>query len=468
VAAATSDLAFLPAVDQAELIRRRQVTPVELVDLYLERIDRIDPALNAYVTVCAEETLTAARAAADQAPGRPFHGVPIPVKDLTETAGIRTTFSCRAYADYVPDRDVAVVGRLREAGFILLGKTNASELGSLAVTDSRLNGPCRNPWDTTLNAGGSSGGAAAALSAGLCPVAHGTDGGGSIRIPASCCGVVGLKPARGRISRAPYAGFEGLPTDGPIARTVRDAAALLDAMEGYDAGDPWWAPPPERPFVQEVGAPPRRLRIAVTTEPPVEVPVDSACARAVGEAAELLAGLGHHVEEAEPDWHGPELRDAFACVWQVGAALMPVEDRGLLDPVNRALVEAAEGTSSVAYAVSAVRLAAWGRRVVGLWNDFDVLLTPTLAMLPVPVGWLSAEETDVDAFFDRGSRFTPFTVVANVTGLPAISLPLAWHEGLPVGVQLVGGPAGEATLIRLAAQLEEARPWADRRPPDVT
>jgi amidase len=454
----------MPAVDQAALVRRGEVSSLDLVELYLERIERLEPALNAYVTVAAEEAIAAARAADEQPPRGSFHGVAIAIKDLTETAGMRTTFSCRAYADYVPDGDVAVVRRLRQAGFVVLGKTNASEFGSLAVTESGLNGACRNPWDTTLNAGGSSGGAAAALAAGLCPVAHGTDGGGSIRIPASCCGVVGLKPARGRISRAPYAGFEGLPTDGPLTRTVRDAAVLLDAMRGYEPGDAWWAPPPARPFAEEVGAPPGRLRIGVTTEPPLDVPVAPACVRAARDAGDLLADLGHGVEDATPEWRGRQLLDEFARVWQVGAALAPVEDRALLDPVNRALLEAAEATSSVDYALAAARLAAWARRVVGFWERFDVLVTPTLAMLPVPVGWLTGEESDIDAFFDRGSRFTPFTAVANVTGLPAVSLPLSLHDGLPVGVQLIGGPADEATLIRLAAQLEEARPWADRIP----
>src|SRR5712691_3850126 len=226
-----SDLAFATATEQAALVRSGEVSPVELVETYLERIEQLDPQLNAYVTVCADEALAAARTAAAEPADRPFHGVPLPIKDLSETAGIRTTFSSRAFADYVPDFDVAVVRRLKEAGFIVLGKTNTPELGITAVTESELNGPCRNPWDTTRTPGGSSGGAAAAVAAGLAPAAHGSDGGGSIRIPASCCGLFGIKPARGRVSPAPYGDvLAGLATSGPITRSVRDAAALLDAM----------------------------------------------------------------------------------------------------------------------------------------------------------------------------------------------------------------------------------------------
>src|SRR3990172_3933302 len=258
MASVLSDIAFATATEQAELVRTREVSPVELVETYLERIDRLDPELNSYVTLCADEALAAARTAETEPAQGPFHGVPIPIKDLHETAGLRTTFSSRAYADFVPAYDVAAVRRLREAGFVLIGKTNTPELGTAPVTESELNGACRNPWGTTRTPGGSSGGAAAALAAGLCPVAHGSDGGGAIRIPASCCGLVGVKAARGRVSPAPYGGMEGLSTQGPLARSVLDAAALLDVMAGYETGDPWWAPLPQRPFVDEVGADPGR------------------------------------------------------------------------------------------------------------------------------------------------------------------------------------------------------------------
>ncbi len=451
---------FLSATEQAALVRSGEVAPLELVDLYLERIERIDPELNAYVTVCADE---ARSAAAGDLPDGPFRGVPLPVKDLNETAGVRTTFSSRAFADYVPDFDASVVRRLKEAGFILLGKTNTPELGSTAVTESKLNGACRNPWDTTRTPGGSSGGAAAAVAAGMAPAAHGSDGGGSIRIPASCCGIFGIKPSRGRVSPAPYGGLEGLSTSGPLTRTVLDAAALLDVMAGYETGDAYWAPPPEQPFADEVGRNAGRLRIAVTTTPPHEADVDPVCAAAAKDAAELLAELGHSVEEATPAWSDPRLFNMFKTVWSVAPALYP-EDVSSFEPLNRALAEAAMETSAIDYVMSTVGLRTFSRRVVAFWDDYDLLLTPTLAVPPVPIGALDDDDPWVQ--FRNAGRFTPFTQVANITGQPAVSVPLYWSEdGLPIGVQLIGKPADEATLFRISAQLEAARPWRDRRPP---
>jgi amidase len=459
------DLAFLPATEQAGLIRRREVSSSELVELYLERIERIDPELNAFVTVRAEEAREEARAA-DATPGdAPFHGVPIGLKDLTSTKGIRTTYSSRAYADFVPPFDSAVARRLREAGFVVVGKTNTPEFGTTAFTESELNGSTRNPWDTTKTPGGSSGGAAAALAAGLLPVAQGSDGGGSIRIPASCCGVFGLKPSRGRVSAAPFSALEGLSTGGPLARTVEDAAALLDVLEGYEPGDPWWAPPPERPFVDEVGADPGRLRVAVTTTPPIEAPVEPACSYALAAAADLLVELGHDVAEATPPWQDPGLIHTFLTVWQVGPALDPVDDLSLLTPLNRELVESAHTTSAAEYGRAVAQLHALARRVVAFWADVDVVLTPTLALEPVPIGWQETEGGATEQLL-RNAAFTPFTSIVNLTGQPAMSLPLHWTEGgLPIGVQAIGPPAGDALLLRLAAQVERARPWRDRRPP---
>jgi amidase len=284
-------LAFESALEQAELIRRRELSSEELVRLYLERIEALDPQLNAFVTVCAEQALAEARS---PRPG-PFSGVPLPIKDLTDTQGIRTTRSSRAFAEDVPDFDAAVVGRLRGAGFVVLGKTNTPEFGLIPLTHSELNGTCRNPWDISRTPGGSSGGAAAAVAAGLAPAAHGSDGGGSIRIPASCCGLYGLKPSRGRVSPAPYGDLYGLSSSGSITRTVADTAALLDVIAGNEPGDPYLCPPPARPFLDEVGAEPGRLRIAVTTTPPLDTEVDPICATAAREAAELLASLGHEV-----------------------------------------------------------------------------------------------------------------------------------------------------------------------------
>jgi amidase len=453
-------LAFLTATEQAALVRSGEVSPVELVETYLERIERLDPQLNAYVTVCGDKALAAA---VGELPDGPFRGVPLPIKDLSETAGIRTTFSSRAFADYVPDFDAAVVRRLKEAGCVVIGKTNTPELGITAVTESELNGACRNPWHTSRTPGGSSGGAAAAVAAGLAPAAHGSDGGGSIRIPASCCGLFGIKPARGRVSPAPYGGLEGFSTSGPLTRTVLDSAALLDVMAGYETGDPYWAPPPERPFADEIGVDPGPLRIALTTSPPIDAPVAPECVAAAEDAASLLTELGHSVEEATPAWGGDRLFLLFMRVWQVGPALHE-KDPELFEPNNRALIESAGKTTAVEYVLATAELRGLARRIVAFFDDYDLLLTPTLAQPPVPIGALD-DEDPWQAFRNAG-RFTPFTQVANITGLPAVSVPLSWSDdGLPIGVQLVGRPAGEATLFRVSAQLEQARPWRERRPP---
>jgi amidase len=464
----SDELAFTPALELAARVRAREVSPVELTELYLERIERLDPQLNSFVTVDAEGALAAAREAEASPAAAPFHGVPIPIKDLNETAGLRTTYSTKAYANNVPNFDAAVVRRIREAGFIVLGKTNTPELGTIAQTESELNGACRNPWDVSRTPGGSSGGAAAAAAAGLCPVAHGSDGGGSIRIPASCCGLFGLKPSRGRVSPSPYgSGALGISSSGPLARTVRDAAALLDAIAGYETGDFYVAPAPERPFLEEAEHAPGRLRIAVTTEPPTDVPVDPVCVAAVEDVAALLAELGHDVREATPPWRNDEMIIDFIRIWQVGPATVGIDDLSLLEPINRALAEDARATPSPEHGLAIMKLQQFVRVVVAFWNDVDVLLTPTLALPPVPIGW-TFEDTGGDprAAFLRQTLFTPFTPLINVTGQPAASVPLHWSDdGLPIGVQLIGRPFAEAPLIRLAAQLEEARPWAERRPP---
>jgi len=451
----SDELAFAGALEQAALIRAREVSSQELVELYLSRIERLDPQLNAYVTVVERP---------EPARDGPFHGVPIPIKDLNETAGIKTTFSCKAFADYVPENDAAVVRRIRDAGFVVIGKTNTPEFGSVGVTESELNGDCRNPWDVSRTPGGSSGGAAAAVAAGLAPVAHASDGGGSIRIPSSCCNLFGMKPSRGRISPAPFgSGSLGLGTSGPVARSVRDAAALLDVMAGAEAGDFFFAPAPAQPYLAECDVTPGRLRIAVTSTPPIDVGVDPQCAAAVDAAAALLRDLGHDVVEATPLWQTDDAREHFLRIWQIGPATAGVEDLSLLEPLNRALAERALVTPSVDSAVAVMRLQALTRRVLAFWDDVDVVVTPTLALPPVEVGWTWSD--DPWETMQRQWRWTPFTALVNVTGQPAASVPMWWStNGLPIGVHLIGKPFDEATLFRLSAQIEEARPWAGARP----
>jgi amidase len=459
------ELAFLPATEQAHLVRTGAVSSVELIQLSLDRIERLDPQLNSFVTVCAEQALAEARERDANAGDAPFHGVPIAIKDLTATAGIRTTYSCRAFAENIPDFDTAVVRRIREAGFVIVGKTNTPEFGTVAFTESELNGATANPWDPALTPGGSSGGAAAAVAAGLVPLAHATDGGGSIRIPASCCGLFGLKPSRGRVSSAPFGSLEGLSTAGPMARSVADAAAFLDVLSGYEPGDPWWATPPERPFADEVGVEPGRLRVGVTSSPPLAVPVHEECVAALSSTAALLEDLGHDVARATPVWPEAGLLDLFITIWQVSPALYAV-DPELLTPLNRGLAAAARSTTSVDYALAAAQLQTAARQIVSFWDEFDILLTPTLALPPVPIGWQEDGVSDALDQLRRNTVFTPFTAVANLTGLPAMSLPLhTSRDGLPIGVQAIGPPAGEALLLRLAAQVESARPWSLNRPP---
>jgi amidase len=466
-----TDVEFLPAIEQARLIRERELSPVDLVDTYLDRIDRFDGQLNTFVTLVADEArqaaVTAEKAVADGDDLPPFHGVPIGIKDLAEVRGVRTTFSCGPLADYVPDLDNAAVRRIREAGFILLGKTNAPEFGTVPQTESRLNGICRNPWDPNFTPGGSSGGAASALAAGLMPVAHGSDGGGSIRIPASCCGLFGLKPARGRVSNGPRFGevLAGFATEGPIARSVADAAALLDVISGYEVGDPYWAPPPERPFADEVGADPGVLRIGFTLVGGNETPVEDEVADAARDTASLLESLGHGVEEFEPTWNEPELTMHFITIWQSGCCYYAGLDPEGLEPLNRVLAEQAAQTTMETYVQARIQVEAFSRRVIALWDDYDVILTPTIPMTPRPIGWIFEEE-DPWMQLVRAGMVVPFTVIANITGQPAVSIPLHWSEaGLPIGSHLQGRPADEVTLLRLAAQIEDARPWAHKHPP---
>jgi amidase len=467
-----NDVIWLSATEQADLLRRREISSTELVRAYLARIEELNPQLAAYVTVCADEALAEARLAdrqlaASTPPGAPFIGVPISIKDLVETKGVRTTYSSRAFADYVPDFDAAVVRRLKDAGFVILGKTNTPEFGNLSLTESILNGICRNPWNLERTPGGSSGGAAAAVAAGLCPVGHGSDGGGSVRTPASCCGVVGLKPARGRISCAPNLGesMVGLSTDGVLTRTVLDAAATLDVMAGYEVGDPYWAAPPSRPFRDEVGTSPGTLRVAFTTNSPTGNPMDPECVAAVRATARQLAELGHNVEEACPDID-PASYDVLMRLWVTAPCYYPTDQTELFEPLNQFVLTMARENSSADYVEAVNALHRFSRKIVAFWDNYDVLVTSVLLRPPVPVGFVFDGTDDLWEQYLRDGLFLQyFTPLANVTGLPGISLPLHWsRDALPIGVHILGPPAGEALLLRLAAQLEAAVPWRHRHP----
>ncbi len=465
----------LTALEQAAAVRSREVSPTELVAHALRRVEVLDAGLGAFLTVTPERALAAARRAErrlrEGGDLPPLLGVPTAVKDLNNTAGVRTTFGSSVLADNVPTVDDAVVTRLAEAGTISIGKTNTPEFGFPCYTDNALVGPARCPWDPDRLAGGSSGGAAVAVAAGFVPFAQGSDGGGSIRIPASVNGLVGLKPARGRVSNAPLGSdVTGLGTNGPLARTVRDAAALLDAMAGPVTGDPAWAPPlpPGETFLGAADRPVGRLRIGRYLETPTaDAGLEPAVQTAFDDAARLLEELGHEVEDVPPGLLGPDVLTAFERVWSLSATLLPVppERIGELRPLTREL--RARGLALSAQqameALTALRL--FARRFVAATDRYDVLLAPVTTMTPRPLGWFDADG-DGAADFDRQERYAAFTAVFNVTGQPAVSVPLHWtDDGLPVGTMLVGRPADEVTLLSLAAQLEAAHPWAHRHPP---
>jgi amidase len=472
-----SALAELDALDctaMAELVRNREVSPLELVDAVIDRIEALNPALNAVVTPMFDEAR--ATAAEPLGPG-PFAGVPYLLKDiLASCAGARMTSGSKALRDHVAKRDSILVQRLRQAGLLFVGKTNVPEFGFLPTTEPELHGACRNPWDMERTPGGSSGGSAAAVAAGMVPAAHANDGGGSIRIPAACCGLFGLKPTRGRITLGPDLGdiMGGFVNEHCVSRTVRDSAAILDATHGPAPGDPYFAPPPLRPYLQDVGAPPGRLRVGMVIAPPMGGDVHPDCVAAVQDAARLCEALGHHVEEVAPPRVPPMLKDAFMVLWAAGAAATLdgwgfVLGRALgpddVEPLSWAL--AAKGRSDPAgmYLLSQGLLQRVSRQVARWMDPLDVVLTPTLAEPPVPLGTFAASPEAPLAAMDRAAQFAPFTALANVTGQPAMTVPLWWNAGgLPVGVHFTGKYGDEATLFRLASQLEQARPWAHRRP----
>ena len=475
----------------AALIRAGEVKPLELVDAAIARIETVDPQLNSVIHRRFERARAEAAAlgAGPGAESAPFVGVPFLVKDVAcHQAGEPFHEGMRFLRDrqWRAENDSYLATRFRNAGLITVGRTNTPELGIVPTTEPDAYGPTRNPWDRSRSPGGSSGGSAAAVAAGLVPAAHANDGGGSIRIPASACGLVGLKPSRGRASLGPDASFSALVVcEHVVCRTVRDSAALLDVVAGPMPGDPYVAPPPARPYREEVGADPGRLRVGLMTAAPGGFAVvHPDCVTAAENAARTLEGLGHHVEVSHPAALDlPEWSPHFMSLWSAGVALgidgwsartgaiIGADD---VEPLTWALAELARALPTPALLRSIDWLLRTTRLVAEWWEPtekdsgagFDLLLTPTLAEPPVPLGTFDPAPDNPMAGFMRAAGFTPFTPPVNVTGQPAISLPLArTAEGLPVGVQLIAAYGREDLLLRVAAQLEEAVPWAQRRPP---
>ncbi len=461
-----AELHDLTALEQGAAVRAGETSSLELVEHYLARIDRLSVELGAFVTVTDE---AARSAAATVAGDGPLAGVPTAIKDLNLTAGVPTTFGAALFADFVPDVSDEVVLRVERAGLVSLGKTSTPELGSPCYTEpdpAVISSPAVTPYDTGRMAGGSSGGSAAAVAGGLVPVAQGSDGGGSIRIPASCCGLVGFKPTRGVISGGPmYGDPVGLATNGPLARTVRDAAALLDVMAGRAVGDPTWTP--VEPYLAACEREPGRLRVARFVEPVIaEAAIDDECRTAWENASRLLEDLGHEVVDVEVPVP-LEAVPVFETCWAVLTALTPVprDARGRLRPLTRWLMERGEAVSAPEFGRAIGELRRIAARALTALAPYDAVLTPTLAVPPLPVGAIR-DDADPARDFENQKRFTPYTSTWNITGMPAVSLPLhVTPGGLPVGVMLAGRPGEDAGLFALAAQVESAVPWHERHPP---
>lgn len=468
----------LPAHRLAALVRSRELSPVEIAEHYLQRIRRLDDRYGAYITVTEELALEQARnaqkRAMDDTPDDlpPLLGVPLPVKDLDTLSGVRVTFGSRVFPGLVAPTDSAVVAQLRDAGAVFLGKTNTPEFGATCHTENAVAPPTRNPWDTALSPGGSSGGAAAAVAAGLAPVAHASDGGGSIRIPASVCGLFGLKPTRGRISPGPdRADLNGLSTAGPITRSVLDAALMLDVMAVNLPGDQFTAPPPEpgETFAAHARREPGRLRIARYADTgSTGIPVHPDVLAAHEETTRLLLDLGHEVEEIDNPGEtafGGAFADDFTYLWAAIASATPVDParEDELTPIYRWLRERARRTTVPEHVGAVARLQRGTRVMLTATARFDAVLSPTLARPPVPIGHFTSGGPEEE--FRLMTEFTPFTSLYNVTGQPSVSVPLHWSSsGLPIGSMLTGRIGGEGTLLSLSAQLERARPWAHRVP----
>jgi amidase len=460
-----ADLMLKPVPELAALVRGGEISAREVVGAALRRIEDLDDRINAFVEVDAERALEAADAI-EPGDERPFAGVPVAIKTNVPVAGMCMNFGSKFLARHRPDHSAYLVRRLREAGFVVVGTTNMPEFGILPTTEPRHSGATHNPWNLDRTPGGSSGGAAASVAAGMLPVAHGNDGGGSLRIPAACCGLVGLKPSRGRVSRGPDLGDSFLASDGVLTRSVAETAALLDVLAGYEVGDATWAPRPTEPYATAVRRDPGRLRVAMTAENPLGVDIDPECVRGMHVAGELLSALGHEVEHASPSLPGGDVLSLFIQAFgpavslgiaygQLLAGHPPEDDE--LEPLSRAIYELSRELSSVGYLGAVAQLQAVARGVVAFFAEYDLLLTPALAERPLAIGECTGYGDDPMADLARSGRFTPFTSLFNVTGQPAISVPLGFgDDGLPTAAHLVAKPLGEDTLLQVAAQMEAA------------
>lgn len=458
----------------ADLVRRRQVSPEELLEAAIARVSTRNGQVNAVVMELYDH---ARRAIERGLPDGPFSGVPYLMKDLTSPIeGVRMTRGSRFFADTPPSPlDSVHVQRLKRAGLVVFGRTNTCELGLSLTCEPRQYGPTRNPWDLSRISGGSSGGSAAAVGARMLPMAHASDGFGSIRVPAACCGLVGLKPTRARNTFAPFAGegLGGVSTEHAVTLTLRDSAALLDATCGPGPGDPYIAPPPKRSYLQEVGADPGRLRIAWTARAPNGVPIDPACLQVLAETVQTCIDLGHRVEECDPDIERAAVVPTFltlaAANTVVNLGSHPTAGRGAredeVECITWLTAKMGERIGAPDYARAVHTEHRLGRQMAAFHEQWDLLLTPALATPPVKLGWLDMMMDDVDAYWQRVFAFSPFTVWFNLTGQPALMLPIGQDpQGLPISVQLVAPFGDEATLFRLGAQLEAARPWISRKP----
>jgi len=469
-----SDYASHDAVGLAELVRREGIAPAELVATALQAIERLNPELNAVVATLAEQAKAAAK---DWVPDGPLRGVPFLLKDLVVSyAGLPTNCGSRYFQGWVRDYDSEILKRWTQAGVIVVGKTNTPELGSSGSTEPVAHGATHNPWNLKHTPGGSSGGSAAAVAAGIVPAAHANDAGGSIRGPASCCGLVGLKPTRGRNPLGPDAAehWNGLVVEHVVTRSVRDSAAFLDATSGPDVGDPHIAPQPTQPYLNEVGADPGRLRIGFARAVPEGPAFAPDCQEAVEETAELLVDLGHEVEEASPKWNAALLGEAFMTIFEANTAwALAVREaqtgvppsRDNVENNNLWLMERGKRHTAIDLLKAQAKINVITRQFARFFLNYDVWLTPTMATPPPELGHLYADVEDVELFFERLWTFNPLNSVYNASGCPAISLPLSWsEEGLPIGLMLGAAFGNEALLFRLSAQLEAAQPWAERHP----